>query len=46
LLVVAAWLGIYGVAKATGNWDSTIPPRVYQKVITSGLLESRTPTGF
>ncbi len=40
------WLGIYGVAKATGNWDSTIPAQVFQLVINSGLLENRTPTGF
>jgi len=46
LLVVTVWLGIYGAAKATGNWDSTIPPQVFQQVINSGLLESRTPTGF
>lgn len=46
VLVAVVWLGIWGVAKATGNWDSTIPPQVFQQVINSGLLEAQTPTGF
>jgi polyferredoxin len=43
---VAVWLAIYGAAKATGNWDTRIPAQVFQQVINSGLLESKTPTGF
>lgn len=37
--VVALWLGIYGIAVATGNWYSPIPPEVFRDVINSGVLE-------
>ena len=43
LLVVGLWLGIYAVAKLTGNWDTTIPDEVFRQVIRSGLLEQQTP---
>lgn len=46
LLVVGVWLGIYGVAKLTGNWDTTVPLPVFQQVIRSGLLEQQTPGFF
>jgi polyferredoxin len=42
LLVVGLWLIIFGFAKATGNWDSRVPPAVYQQVIQSGMIEQRT----
>lgn len=46
LLVVGLWLAIWGVAKVTGNWDTTIPDEVFRQVINSGLLESETPGFF
>ncbi|MDP2183289.1 MAG: 4Fe-4S binding protein [Actinomycetota bacterium] len=46
VLVVGAWLAIYFVARATGNWHSTIPDELLRQVINSGLLEQRTPGGF
>ena len=41
-LVVVLWFGIWGAAKVTGNWNTPIPPQVYQQVINSGLLEQKT----
>ena len=38
-LVVALWLGIFGVAKVTGRWDSPIPPEQFRAAINSGVLE-------
>lgn len=46
LLVVGLWLIIFGFAKATGNWDSRVPPEVYRQVIQSGLIEERTQGFF
>jgi len=46
LLVVVLWLFIWGFAKVTGNWNTPIPPEVFQQVIQSGLVEQRTPGGF
>jgi len=46
LLVVGVWLTIYGFAKFTGNWDTTIPDEVFKQVINSGLLEERTTGGL
>ncbi|MDY0088430.1 MAG: 4Fe-4S binding protein [Coriobacteriia bacterium] len=46
LLVVALWLGIYGIAKATGNWDTSLPAEAFQQVIRSGLLEEQTQGFF
>ena len=43
LLVVGLWLGIYAVAKLTGNWDTSIPLDAFRQVIGSGLLERQTP---
>jgi polyferredoxin len=43
LLVVGLWLAIYIVAKATGNWDTSIPDQIFRQVINSGLLEQQTP---
>ncbi len=45
LLVVGLWLAIWAVAKATGNWNSPIPPEAFQQIINSGLLE-QTTQGF
>jgi len=42
LLVVSLWLIIFGFAKATGNWDSRVPPAIYSQVIRSGMIEERT----
>lgn len=42
LAVVALWLAIYGVAKATGNWDTTIPADAFRQIINSGILEQST----
>jgi len=44
-LVVGLWLAIWGVAKLTGNWDTSVPDEVFRQVINSGLLEQQTP-GF
>ena len=46
VLVVAVWLAIWGVAKATGNWDTSIPNEVFRQVINSGLLEQQTQGFF
>lgn len=46
LLVVGTWLAVFGIAKATGNWDTTIPVESFAAIIRSGLLEMRTPGGF
>lgn len=46
VLVVAVWLAIYGGAKLTGRWDTTIPDSTFQQVIRSGLLEEKTPGGL
>jgi ferredoxin len=46
LLVVGLWLAIWGVAKTTGNWDTSIPPEAFQQVINSGLLEQKTQGFF
>jgi polyferredoxin len=42
VLVVTLWLIIFGFAKATGNWDSRVPPDAFRQVIQSGLIEERT----
>jgi polyferredoxin len=39
LLVVGLWLAIYGVAKFSGNWDSTVPVDAFKATINSGILE-------
>jgi polyferredoxin len=46
MIVVGLWLALYGAAKVTGNWDTTIPVETFRQVITSGLLEQRTPGGL
>ncbi len=46
VLVVGVWLAIYGVARATGNWDTSVPLEVFRQVINSGLLEETTPGFF
>lgn len=46
VLVVGVWLGIFAIAKVTGNWDSSIPADVFGQVINSGLLEQRTKGFF
>jgi len=43
LLVVVLWFAIVGVAKLTGNWDTSIPVDTFRQVIGSGLLEQSTP---
>jgi hypothetical protein len=44
--VVAVWLSIYGTAKLTGNWDTTLTPQQFRSAIQSGVLEqSSMPTG-
>lgn len=42
VLVVGVWVGIYGVAKATGNWDTSLSVDTFVQVIRSGLLEEQT----
>jgi polyferredoxin len=37
--VVVVWLLIFGVAKLTHNWDSTIPAEQFKGAINSGVLE-------
>jgi ferredoxin len=46
VLVVGVWLLIYGVAKLTHNWDTTITRDMFKQVINSGLLQQKTPTGL
>ena len=41
--VVVLWFTIIGVAKITGNWDTSIPVDAFRQVINSGLLEQTTP---
>ena len=46
LLVVGLWLAIYGVAKVSGNWDSTVPLDGFKATINSGILQqSSMPQG-
>jgi polyferredoxin len=45
-VVVGLWLAIYGCARISGNWASTIPVDAMRQAITSGLLEQRTPGGL
>lgn len=46
LLVVGLWLSIYGVAKVTGNWNSTVPVATFKQTINSGVLQqSSMPQG-
>jgi hypothetical protein len=40
------WLLIFGVAKLTHNWDTTIPAATFKQVIRSGVLQSKTPGGL
>jgi len=42
LLVVALWLSIYGAAKVSGNWDSTVPLDGFKAAVNSGILEQRS----
>jgi len=42
LLVVAVWLSIYGIAKVTGNWDTTAAPAQFKAAINSGLLQQES----
>jgi polyferredoxin len=42
VLVVVIWLSVFGIAKISGNWDSTVPPEAVKQVIQSGLIEQRT----
>jgi polyferredoxin len=39
LLVVGVWLAIYGTAKVTGNWDTTLTPAQFRGAIQSGVLQ-------
>lgn len=43
VLVVGVWMAIYGTAKVTGNWDSSIPDETFKSAINSGIIESVTP---
>lgn len=43
VLVVGVWMAIYGTAKLTGNWDSSIPNETFKSAINSGIIESVTP---
>jgi polyferredoxin len=42
LLVVGLWLAIYGGAKVTGNWDSTVPLDGFKAAINSGILQQNS----
>lgn len=42
LLVVCAWLLMWGFAKALDVWDTTVPKEIFRQVIESGLLEQKT----
>jgi len=46
MLAVGLWLAIWGGAKATGNWDTSIPDEAFRQIINSGLLEQRTQGFF
>lgn len=39
ILVVGLWFAIYGAAKVTGNWDSTVPVEGFKGAINSGILQ-------
>jgi ferredoxin len=46
VLVVGIWLAIYGGAKLTGHWDTTIPAATFREAVRSGVLEqSSMPQG-
>lgn len=42
ILVVGLWLAIYGGAKLSGNWDSTVPLDGFKAAINSGILQQRS----
>ncbi|MDO8964302.1 MAG: 4Fe-4S binding protein [Coriobacteriia bacterium] len=46
VLVVGVWLAIFLFAKATGNWDTTVPTDAFRTIIRSGALQERTPGGL
>lgn len=46
LLVVAVWFAIWGFARLSGNWVSSIPPEEFRAVVQSGILEQETPTSL
>jgi len=46
LLVVGVWLLIYGVAKLSHNWDTSIPAATFKQIIQSGALMQKTPGGL
>jgi len=39
LLVVGVWLAIYGGAKLTHNWDTSIPAATFRQEISAGVLQ-------
>jgi len=39
VLVVGLWLVIYGGAKVSGNWDSSVPLDGFKAAINSGVLQ-------
>jgi len=39
LLVVVLWLGIFGVAKLTGNWDTRVTPDQMKAAVQSGVID-------
>lgn len=41
-LVAGLWLAVWAIAKAAGQWDSSIPAEAFARVINSGLLEQKT----
>jgi len=43
--VVVLWLLIFGVAKLTHNWDTTIPAATFKQVIQSGVLQQSSMGG-
>lgn len=45
VLVVGLWLAIFGVAKATHHWDSTIKPVQFRQAIDSGVLQQSSMPG-
>ncbi|TLM98374.1 MAG: 4Fe-4S binding protein [Actinobacteria bacterium] len=42
VIVVALWLTIWGFARLSGNWTTSLSPDVFKQVIQSGMLEQRT----
>ena len=38
--VVVLWLGLWALAKLTGNWDTGLKPEMFQMAVQQGFLDA------